>query len=263
MTGLFWLTTMIMCVVAFSFVASPLREAGRHHLVIGLGVLVPVTAASMYLLFGSPGVASAGTAELSAYRSPASMPAQPSKTKVGSVSSMLEGLEQRLRDNPDDGEGWLLLAKSYKHTNRPAEAAEAYAKAAALGEYEESLEGMSSVASTTATSTVQVTGTLSMSSKAADVVQPDDIVFIFARSVGDAGAPAAVLKLPASALPVDFALDDTQSMMPNMKLSDFENVVVTARVSRGGNAMQALQGLEAKSDVIGVRDGKPLQLIIE
>ena len=46
---------------------------------------------------------------------------------------MVGGLEERLRQQPEDGKGWLLLAKSYKHMGRLEEARQAYRKADALG----------------------------------------------------------------------------------------------------------------------------------
>lgn len=53
--------------------------------------------------------------------------------KVPSVADMVTGLEQRLEKEPDDGKGWLLLAKSYQFLNQPADARKAYEKADALG----------------------------------------------------------------------------------------------------------------------------------
>jgi cytochrome c-type biogenesis protein CcmH len=53
--------------------------------------------------------------------------------KVPSVASMVAGLEERLANEPDDGKGWLLLAKSYQFLGRAADARDAYAKADALG----------------------------------------------------------------------------------------------------------------------------------
>jgi len=54
-------------------------------------------------------------------------------TALGSVQSMVGGLEERLQQQPDDGKGWLLLAKSYRHMGRLEEARLAYGKADALG----------------------------------------------------------------------------------------------------------------------------------
>ena len=56
-----------------------------------------------------------------------------SSMNLDSVDNMVGGLEDRLRDNPDDGKGWLLLAKSYRHMGRMDEARDAYRKAEVLG----------------------------------------------------------------------------------------------------------------------------------
>ena len=56
---------------------------------------------------------------------------------------------------------------------------------------------------------------------------------------------------------------DSQSMTAGMELSKFEQVIVTARVTRKGDAMTALQGLEATSETIRVADNRHLDLIIE
>ena len=53
--------------------------------------------------------------------------------KVPSVATMVVGLEERLAEQPDDGKGWLLLAKSYQFLGREEDARNAYRKADALG----------------------------------------------------------------------------------------------------------------------------------
>ncbi len=58
---------------------------------------------------------------------------------VPSVSSLIGGLEQRLAENPYDGRGWLLLAKSYEHLARYDDARTAFARAAALGVTDDAL----------------------------------------------------------------------------------------------------------------------------
>ena len=60
--------------------------------------------------------------------------------KVESVASLAESLAARLAENPDDGEGWLLLAKSYWYMKRVDDALDAYSKAVALGESDPTLE---------------------------------------------------------------------------------------------------------------------------
>ena len=75
--------------------------------------------------------------------------------------------------------------------------------------------------------------------------------------------PVAVLQRPVSDLPLDFLLNDSQAMSADMKLSNYEQVTVTARISRSGVATEALQGLEAKSEVVVVAENPHLNLIIE
>lgn len=79
-------------------------------------------------------------------------------------------------------------------------------------------------------------------------VAPDDTVFVFARAESGPPMPLAIVRTTVGALPGSFVLDDSQAMMPAMKLSSFPRVIVGARVSRSGNAMPAsgdLQGLSA------------------
>lgn len=67
-------------------------------------------------------------------------------------------------------------------------------------------------------------------------VQPDDAVFIFARALSGPPMPLAVKRLKVSDLPVQVSLSDVDAMMPELKLSLFEQVQLVARVSREGNA---------------------------
>ncbi len=48
------------------------------------------------------------------------------------IQGMVAKLAARLEANPDDEEGWVMLARSYKVMNRPAEAAQAYSHAEKL-----------------------------------------------------------------------------------------------------------------------------------
>lgn len=50
------------------------------------------------------------------------------RVTAGDIESMVDKLAQRLRENPDDTKGWIMLARSYKMLGRYAESAEAYGK---------------------------------------------------------------------------------------------------------------------------------------
>ena len=259
MSALFWVVTLVMALLAASFVAMPLVQDKRRAGLAGIAMALPVFAVGLYGLVGSPqaaGVDIQGHASKSAV-------AAPQKKSVGSVASMIDGLAARLKDNPDDGKSWLLLARSYNHLQRLPDAIDAYQHAVALGEYDADLAALTGSLSSGDLSVAQVFGNVRLSERSTQIVLPTDTVFIFARAVGGPPMPVAVLQRPASDLPLDFLLADSQAISAEAKLSDYEQVVVTARVSRSGVATDALQGLQAKSDAIVVAENRHLNLIIE
>lgn len=96
----------------------------------GVAVGVVAIAAAGYLWKGTPsqGQAEAEPAQmLSADGKPA-----PHATGAEQIAAMTEKLADRLKDKPDDVEGWSMLARSYSVLGRHAEALKAYEKASNL-----------------------------------------------------------------------------------------------------------------------------------
>jgi cytochrome c-type biogenesis protein CcmH len=97
-----------------------------------------------------------------------------------------------------------------------------------------------------------ISGVVKLDPKLAGKVAPDDTVFIFARAAEGPRMPLAILRKQGRDLPVQFTLDDSMAMAPQMKLSAFPRVVVGARVSKTANATASpgdLQGLSAPVSV--------------
>ena len=67
-----------------------------------------------------------------------------------------------------------------------------------------------------------------------DKVRPDDTVFIFARASNGPPMPLAAKRVTVAQLPIEVELSDADAMLAQMKLSDFAEVQLVARVSRAG-----------------------------
>ena len=70
--------------------------------------------------------------------------------------------------------------------------------------------------------------------------------------------PVALMRKKASDLPLNFSLDDSMAMVPNMNLSTQSQVVVVARISLRGNVTPEagdLQGVSAPV-AVGTKDIK-------
>jgi cytochrome c-type biogenesis protein CcmH len=92
-----------------------------------------------------------------------------------------------------------------------------------------------------------VSGVVRLAPSLQGKAEPRDTVFIFARAAQGPQMPLAVVKKQVKDLPFEFKLDDSMAMRPGLELSAFAQVVVTARVSKSGNAMPSPGDLEGAS----------------
>src|SRR5204862_3697756 len=84
---------------------------------------------------------------------------------------------------------------------------------------------------------------------------PDDQVYIFARAAQGPKMPLAVMRKQVKDLPATFSLDDSMAMTPEMKLSNFAEIVIGARVAKSGNAAPQSGDLEGFSKPVKVGAG--------
>ena len=95
---------------------SPVSARGAA---LALGLAVPICALAVYLTVGNPRALTPQPEEGAA---PHGMSAQQFETMVGRLAA-------RLKDNPEDAEGWMMLGRSYAVLGRFGDSSEAYAKA--------------------------------------------------------------------------------------------------------------------------------------
>jgi cytochrome c-type biogenesis protein CcmH len=271
-------------------------------------------------------------------------PGKPHATNFDQIAAMTEKLAARLKDNPQDTEGWAMLARSYTVLGRHPEALGAYEKAVALrtddavllADYADALalknnrslagEPMKvveralkidprnikalSLAGThafgkkdyaaavkyweqvveigpasnslvdqvlagladarelaglppvvrlsapkvapTSSDRKSLSGTVRLVPSLSGDAKPEDAVYIFVRSVEGSRMPLALLQKQVKDLPVQFTLDDSMAMSPESTLSKAGNVIVSARISKSGNAMPQKGDLIGQSTAVAV-----------
>ena len=114
-------------------VAPATRRSGARRTAIALLVVLPLAAAGGYAVLGTPQA-------LDPMHTQARMSPQ-------EIDGLLQRLVDRLKANPDDTKGWIVLARSYKALGRFAESAEAFGRvgsqldseAALLADYADAL----------------------------------------------------------------------------------------------------------------------------
>lgn len=95
----------------------------------------------------------------------------------------------------------------------------------------------------------------------ADRVPPGATLYVIARQAGGAPIPVAVERMPARDFPVEVTLDDNDSPMPTLRLSQAGTVEVTARVSASGDATAAPGDIE--SAPVTATPGKPVAVTLD
>ena len=225
---------------------------------------------------------------------------QASTAGLESVDVMLVGLKQRLENQPDDVDGWVLLSKSYYHLNRWKEAGAAFEKAKALGytgswqplpridafsqdssssqKFDSSINfrdykinedvelTKSQVGDAVSQSGSEVSADLKLKVSLNPALQKElsfeSPVFVFVRAVENPGPPLAVIRKIVAELPFDIVLNDSHAMIPGRTISSAKNVIVGARISMSGKPERRPGDYETLSNSIPSNFSDTLELVI-
>jgi len=95
-----------------------------------------------------------------------------------------------------------------------------------------------------------------------DKVSANDTLFIFAKAMQGPPMPLAAVKKTVAALPLTVSLNDAMAMMPQMKLSNFEQVRISAVVSKSGQPGTQAGDLFAEVSPVNVKSQEKINLII-
>ncbi len=331
---------------------------------LALVVIIPIMTLQLYGRIGTPNAIGfsgpgAGTVQTAAG------PAMDSNS-APDLNKAADTLAAKLKDSPEDGAGWALLARTYRATERFAEANDAYTKARALlpeepdllaesaeamglsstprslsGEPEkliaraleldptnqnalflkglaraqaddpagaeatwEQLLGLMEAGTPAQVAVVEqlnivrerlgkapmetqaaapvapmaapmaagnkapdpsaagVDVSVSVAPELADLVQPGDTLFVFARAEAGPPAPLAIQRRTAGELPLTLRLDESMGMIAGMSMAQFPRVVIGARVSRSGNAMPQPGDLEGLTAAMSWREAGKVEIVI-
>jgi cytochrome c-type biogenesis protein CcmH len=328
-------------------------------LAYSLLIILPVLGGSLYAFLGnykaiSPTPEMLGTID----------PAIPDQA---AINKMVNGLAEKMKTDPSNAEGWLMLGKSYKYLQQYTKAADAYAQAylllgdkpdvmlqyadalsyandeqvmgkaaelafkalalepdnpnalwlsgmakAQAGEFmaakklwtklkdslpegsdaqKETLDLLAKIdvkiaesngeqatqpepttanntdttpknAVAPATTSAAVNVQVSLAPELQSQISPDDTLFVYAQATSGPQMPLAIVRKQVKELPLAVSLDDSLAMTPAMKLSNFANVKLLARVSKSGNAMKQAGDLIGVIDDVSLADKTAHTLII-
>ena len=124
----FWIFAITLLIVSAAIVGWPLFTGSVKDKITGLFILLmlPLAGLMMYQSIGTP----------EAINLPPAMAAQQSaeqqsahSTQQGQMDELVASLQQRMIENPDDPEGWVILGRSLKTMQRYAEAETALSNA--------------------------------------------------------------------------------------------------------------------------------------
>jgi len=91
----------------------------------------------------------------------------------------------------------------------------------------------------------------------------NDVVFVYAKAKQGPRMPLAAKRITLAALPTTIILDDSMAMVEGMNLSAFDELVVSARVTKTGSAIAQSGDFIGKIEVTDKSADKKLNVVID
>jgi cytochrome c-type biogenesis protein CcmH len=274
--------------------SEPQHAAPTMYAALAIAILAPLAAFGGYKWIGS-------APDLQAHDSAAqsTMPVD----HGADMQAAIARLADKLRQSPDDAQGWALLGRTYNATQHYPEARDAFKHAVDAAPGDAGLEreytaaeipndqgradpddaqpqqcdvpafsAAGGAAATTSActemsapsqSSTRVTVTVSIAPNLKAKVLPDDTLFVFAKAAQGPAMPLAIARLTAAQLPASVTLTDAMSMTPDLTLSKFSQIILGARISKSGNATAHSGDFQALSAAVSNFRAEPIQLTID
>lgn len=133
----FWILAGVMSILALAFVLVPIIKpgAGRKPLVIGgITIVVPLVAILAYQQLGTPSAATQAPVMPPPMQTGAMPSGHPANKAVMNMDlgQLADKLAEKLKTQPENAEGWALLARTYVEVKRHKESLPAFEKASSL-----------------------------------------------------------------------------------------------------------------------------------
>lgn len=109
---------------------------------------------------------------------------------------------------------------------------------------------------------VNITVSVTLDPALKDKVSASDTLFIYAKALQGPPMPLAAVKQTVASLPLTVDLNDAMAMMPQMKLSNFEQVKIMAVISKSGRPGTQVGDLFAEVFPVDVKAVEKIKLII-
>ncbi len=108
----------------------------------------------------------------------------------------------------------------------------------------------------------QIIVTVKLDPALKDKVKPTDTLFVFAKAMQGPPMPLAAVKKTVAELPLTVSLNDAMAMMPQMKLSNFEQVKISAVITQSGQPGAQAGDLFVEMSPVNVKTQEKITLII-